>query len=79
LRDLGLTPRGYGHIVPLVIGESDAAVKLAGRLRAAGFPVQAIRPPSVPAGTARLRFTASAVQRPQDVSDLMAALRGALA
>lgn len=44
------------HILPVVIGEDGAAVELAATLRAQGFDVRAIRPPTVPAGTARLRI-----------------------
>jgi 8-amino-7-oxononanoate synthase len=51
----GLTSSG-SHIVPVVIGEDQAAAELATRLRAGGFDVRAIRPPTVPAGTARLRI-----------------------
>jgi 8-amino-7-oxononanoate synthase len=75
---LGLRPLGHGHIVPLVLGESAAAVALAERLRPLGFAVQPIRPPSVPAGTARIRLTASAHQRPEDVTSLLRALASVL-
>ncbi len=78
LRALGLDPRGHGHIVPLVIGDSLEAVRLADALQSAGFAVQAIRPPSVPPGSARIRFTASALQGRDDVDRLLAQLRGLL-
>jgi 8-amino-7-oxononanoate synthase len=39
-----------------VIGEDQAAVDLAAKLRARGYDVRAIRPPTVPVGTARLRI-----------------------
>ena len=49
--------RGSGsHILPIVIGEDQAAVDLAARLRAQGYDVRAVRPPTVPQGTARLRI-----------------------
>ena len=44
------------QIVPIVVGEDDAAVALASALQAAGFDIRAIRPPTVPEGTARLRL-----------------------
>ena len=47
------------HIVPVVIGEDGAAVEVAAVLRGQGFDVRAIRPPTVPAGTARLRIALS--------------------
>jgi 8-amino-7-oxononanoate synthase len=50
----GLAAAG-SHILPIIIGEDQAAVDLAAKLRADGYDVRAIRPPTVPAGTARLR------------------------
>jgi len=74
LRALGKEPLGYGHIVPWCIGDSREAFRVASTLRSQGFGVQAIRPPSVPAGTARIRFTASARQSVEDVERLLAAI-----
>jgi 8-amino-7-oxononanoate synthase len=54
-RHCGLTSSG-SHILPIVIGEDQAALDLAARLRARGYDVRAIRPPTVPVGTARLRI-----------------------
>ena len=45
------------QIVPLIIGGDDAAVALASALQAEGFDIRAIRPPTVPEGTARLRLS----------------------
>lgn len=50
-------PQGDSPIVPVVIGEAADAVHVAGKLREAGFLVGAVRPPTVPAGTARLRIS----------------------
>lgn len=47
-------------IVPVVVGGNREAVQAAERLRAAGFDVRAIRPPTVPDGTARLRISVNA-------------------
>ena len=43
-----------------MLGENERAVAVAEQLRAAGFGVRAIRPPTVPAGTARLRISVTA-------------------
>jgi len=51
----GLASSG-SHILPIVIGEDQATVDLAAKLRGHGYDVRAIRPPTVPAGTARLRI-----------------------
>ncbi|MGL4477549.1 MAG: aminotransferase class I/II-fold pyridoxal phosphate-dependent enzyme, partial [Aeromonas veronii] len=56
---------------PLLVGESSAALQLAERLRDRGVWVSAIRPPTVPVGTARLRITLSAAHREQDLDRLL--------
>ncbi len=72
---VGLPAIGHGHIVPVVVGESSAATALAARVQARGFFVQAIRPPSVPTGTARIRLTGSATQTSDDIQNLVDAFR----
>jgi len=61
-------------IQPLVVGESRATMDIAGALRERGIWVPAIRPPTVPAGTARLRVSLSAAHSTDDVAALTAAL-----
>ncbi|WP_336288991.1 8-amino-7-oxononanoate synthase [Aeromonas dhakensis] len=61
-------------IQPLLVGESSAALQLAERLRECGVWAGAIRPPTVPVGTARLRITLSAAHRAEDVDRLLDAL-----
>ncbi len=61
-------------IQPLVIGENDATVRAGAALYEQGLWVAAIRPPTVPAGTARLRVTLSAAHTHDDVARLCAAL-----
>ncbi len=62
-------------IQPLLIGEDAAALQASEVLRDAGFFVPAIRPPTVPEGTARLRITLSAAHDEKQIDDLCAALR----
>jgi 8-amino-7-oxononanoate synthase len=58
-------------IQPLIIGDNAAALALAAALDAQGLWVPAIRPPTVPAGTARLRITLSAAHSAADVQQLL--------
>ena len=61
-------------IQPLVVGGNDEVVALSRRLWDRGYWAPAIRPPTVPAGTARLRVTLSAAHAASDVDGLVAAL-----
>lgn len=61
-------------IQPLLVGEARAALALADGLRERGFLVPAIRPPTVPDGSARLRVSFSAAHTPDQVDRLVGAL-----
>jgi len=63
-------------IQPLLLGEATTAMAAAGALEAVGFLVGAIRPPTVPAGKARLRITLSAAHEEEHVDLLLEALSG---
>ena len=71
-------PEAQSPIVPLIIGEADAALAASRRLEAEGFLVTAIRPPTVPAGTARLRFTFTAAHPDSEIERLAALVRKVL-
>lgn len=61
-------------IQPLIIGANDESMRAAAALFEQGLWVPAIRPPTVPVGTARLRVTLSAAHTEQDVAQVTAAL-----
>jgi 8-amino-7-oxononanoate synthase len=70
------------QILPVIVGDDRAALTLAAGLQRRGFDVRAIRPPTVPVGTARLRISITLNVDAQAVGALFAALaaeRGALA
>jgi 8-amino-7-oxononanoate synthase len=64
----------FTAIQPVLIGDSQRAVDISKGLLEQGFWVSAIRPPTVPAGTARLRITFSAEHSFQQVDALLVAL-----
>jgi len=66
-------------IQPILIGSSARALALSAALRQRGLLVTAIRPPTVPKGTARLRVTLSAAHSESDVEQLLEAFKSALA
>ena len=69
---------GFGHVVPVLVGSPARALDIAARLRADGIEVHAIRPPTVPAGRARLRFTVTADHRPVDIDRAVTAFASAM-
>ncbi|TWH48026.1 8-amino-7-oxononanoate synthase [Sporomusa sp. KB1] len=59
----GVTP-----IIPIMVGAEEAAVRLASELKKQGIIITAIRPPTVPAGTSRLRLTVSAAHERDELA-----------
>ncbi|MGR9088512.1 MAG: aminotransferase class I/II-fold pyridoxal phosphate-dependent enzyme, partial [Gammaproteobacteria bacterium] len=69
---LGLAlPPSASAIQPVIIGDSQQAVKVSQALLKAGLLVSAIRPPTVPQGTARLRITFSALHEDRHIDRLL--------
>jgi len=68
-------PASLTAIQPLIVGENQATLDLAQALWTRGLWVPAIRPPTVPRGTARLRISVSAAHTPDDIDRLVAALK----
>jgi 8-amino-7-oxononanoate synthase len=73
-RRVGL-PEATSTIVPVILGDSEVAMKAARLLEEQGFLVVAIRPPTVPAGTARLRLTFSAAHPDDEIERLADIIR----
>jgi len=72
-RRCGVAPSG-SHILPVIIGADSVAVAVAESLQRRGFDIRAIRPPTVPEGTARLRIALTAKIDEAIVAELFAAL-----
>lgn len=79
MADSGVPVRMYSAIAPVVLGDAGTTVDMAQTLLDAGFYVQAIRPPTVPEGTARLRITLSASHEAAQIKALVGALSRQLA
>lgn len=79
----GLRESGYrlalleSPILPVVVGEADRTMELCERLLDRGVFAQGIRPPTVPAGTSRLRVTVMATHTPQHIERALTAFREA--
>ncbi|HKN40822.1 MAG TPA: 8-amino-7-oxononanoate synthase [Acidimicrobiia bacterium] len=79
----GLRSAGYdvadppAAVLPVVVGAPDAALRLSARLLDAGVLVTAIRPPSVPEGTSRLRATVMATHTDAEIDRAVAAFAAA--
>lgn len=84
LRD-ALTERGMarlpgsGPIVPVIVGDADRAMAVADRIQRAGFDVRAIRPPTVPEGTCRLRISVHADHTADQIDALADSVAAAVA
>jgi 8-amino-7-oxononanoate synthase len=70
----GLRPGHPSPILPVIVGEADRALEVSSALLEKGFLVPAIRPPTVPPGTSRLRVTVSAAHTERQVTALRDAL-----
>jgi len=67
----GLGLRADSAVFSVVLGDATLALEASARLRAAGVLVKAIRPPTVPDGTSRLRISVSAAHSADDVDALV--------
>ncbi|HXA14400.1 MAG TPA: dethiobiotin synthase [Opitutaceae bacterium] len=67
-------PAGESPVVPVRLDDEDAALSLAGALREEGIYVAAVRPPTVPAGTSRLRFSLKRTFTQADMERVLAAM-----
>ena len=72
-------PSGDSPIIPLILGDSDVTLKYATALRAAGFMVSAIRPPTVPVRTGRIRLSLRRGLSPAVLASFISALKGVTA
>jgi 8-amino-7-oxononanoate synthase len=75
LLSCGFLTKGSSHIVPVIIGDDEKTVKISSEMKESGFYVPAIRPPTVPAGTSRLRFSLTADFLKDDIKSIILSLK----
>lgn len=78
LREAGLKTDGSSNIVPVLVGDAGRAVAAAERVCEAGYWVKAVRPPTVPAGTSRLRLSLNAAMDWEQLAPLPAIIKASL-
>lgn len=74
LRLRGVQTVSKTHIIPLIIGDNEKTVKVSERLRSMGYYIPAIRPPTVPEGTSRLRISLTADCKFEDFEEVLTVL-----
>ncbi|MBB6425406.1 8-amino-7-oxononanoate synthase [Sphingopyxis sp. JAI128] len=75
---LGISASGT-QILPVIVGDNDRTMRIAGSLRDAGFDIRGIRPPTVAEGTARLRIAITLNVDEANIDDMADALAAAMA
>jgi 8-amino-7-oxononanoate synthase len=77
LTESGVAPAGTEYVVPVILGDDVTAVRVAARLQERGYDIRAIRPPTVPPGTSRVRISIHADHDPEMLGRLANAVREA--
>jgi 8-amino-7-oxononanoate synthase len=80
LRNVGVEPVGddTAHIVPVLVGDAERTMQIGAALAERGFLIGAVRPPTVPEGTSRLRITVCAAHTDAQIRDLVGALAASI-
>jgi 8-amino-7-oxononanoate synthase len=68
------TGTSASQVIPVILGSNEKALRIAASLVERGFGVKAIRPPTVPPGTSRLRLSVTAALQQSDLAELIEAL-----
>lgn len=75
IRSFGCQTLGESQIVPLILGKNQLALDMAARLRESGIIALPIRPPTVPPGSARIRFSLTATINCEDIEHVSNAIK----
>ena len=71
LAERGISTPSDSQIIPVVIGDNEATLKISEKLKAMGYYIPAIRPPTVPIGTARLRISLTSDTDIKDIERIL--------
>lgn len=71
LSSRNITTPSSSQIIPILIGDNESTLKVAEKLKAMGYYIPAIRPPTVPIGTARLRISLTADTEIKDIEKVL--------
>jgi len=72
--DKGFASPSSSHIIPIIVGESQAAVEKAREVQAQGFYIMPMRPPTVPQHSSRLRISLTALIQKSELEQLVQCL-----
>ena len=71
IKNRGLTTPSETHIIPIIIGDNEKTIRVSEKLRSLGYYIPAIRPPTVPIGTSRLRLSLTADCKLEDFKTVL--------
>ncbi|MEZ0329801.1 MAG: 8-amino-7-oxononanoate synthase [Dissulfuribacterales bacterium] len=77
-RELGIEMQSRSQIIPIILGDNERCLNVSQRLFHQGLYVKAIRPPTVPKGSARLRISLTASHTAKEIHTLVSTLKNAL-
>ena len=70
-KDKGFSTQSKTQIIPIIIGDNEKTLKVSEKLRSLGYYIPAIRPPTVPSGTSRLRISLTADSDLFDIKEII--------
>lgn len=76
MNEYGIVTPSLTHIIPVITGSNDNTVRVSEELRSKGYYIPAIRPPTVPEGSSRLRISLTADSKAEDFREVIATVKG---
>ena len=76
LKEYNINTISNSHIIPILIGDNEKTIEVSEKLKSLGYYIPAIRPPTVPSGTSRLRISLTSDCNIEDFQRLVESLKG---